>query len=112
MKVVILIALPLLLMLLPFGISALGLLRGGDALILFMVIGGVWVYFLPAIIASLRGKDGTGGVFLLNLLLGWTVIGWAAAFIWAFTGSTKISRQRDEERHHELMRALKEGKQS
>ena len=41
----------------------------------------VLLYFLPAIIG--RDKSDATGIFLLNLFLGWTLIGWVAAFIWA-----------------------------
>jgi hypothetical protein len=42
----------------------------------------VVVYFLPTIIAGCRGRaEGSGGIFLLNLFLGWTAIGWLVAFI-------------------------------
>ena len=37
------------------------------------------LYFLPTIIA--RHKSDFMGVFLVNLLLGWTVIGWFVALI-------------------------------
>ena len=43
------------------------------------------LYFLPWIIALARGHHNAGAIFLLNLLLGWTVIGWLFAFIWSFT---------------------------
>ena len=33
--------------------------------------------FLPTLIALLRGHDNTFAIFLTNLLLGWTVIGYA-----------------------------------
>jgi hypothetical protein len=39
------------------------------------------LYFLPAIIG--RDKRDAMGIFLLNLLLGWTVVGWLIALIWA-----------------------------
>lgn len=39
------------------------------------------LYFLPAIIG--RHKRDAAGIFLLNLFLGWTVIGWVIALIWA-----------------------------
>ena len=39
------------------------------------------LYFLPTIIA--RHKSDFMGVFMVNLLLGWTVIGWVIALIWA-----------------------------
>ena len=41
----------------------------------------VLLYFLPAIIG--RDKADAGGIFLLNFFLGWTLIGWVAAFLWA-----------------------------
>lgn len=42
-------------------------------------------YFLPTIIAVLRRKTSSLGVFLLNLFLGWTFIGWVGALIWALS---------------------------
>jgi len=39
------------------------------------------LYFLPSIIA--HSKRDFGGIVLLNIFLGWTVIGWVAALIWA-----------------------------
>ena len=41
----------------------------------------VLLYFLPAIIG--RHKRDATGIFLVNLLFGWTVIGWIIALIWA-----------------------------
>jgi hypothetical protein len=39
------------------------------------------LYFLPALIA--RDKKDALAIFLVNLLLGWTVIGWVLALLWA-----------------------------
>jgi hypothetical protein len=39
------------------------------------------LYFLPAVIG--RDKRDATGIFLLNLFLGWTIIGWVIALIWA-----------------------------
>ena len=41
------------------------------------------IHFLPTIIASLRHGRSVIPIFLLNLFLGWTVIGWIIALIWA-----------------------------
>jgi len=41
------------------------------------------LYFLPAILG--RDKRDSAGIFLLNLFLGWTLIGWVIALIWAMT---------------------------
>jgi Superinfection immunity protein len=43
------------------------------------------LYFLPWLIALIRGHHNAGAIFLLNFLLGWTFIGWLFAFIWSFT---------------------------
>ncbi|MEN8613689.1 superinfection immunity protein [Dehalogenimonas sp. THU2] len=41
------------------------------------------IYFLPTTIAIARKRRNTGAIFLLNLLLGWTFIGWVVALVWA-----------------------------
>ena len=40
-------------------------------------------YFLPTIIAMARSKRDVMAIFLLNLFLGWSVIGWIVALVWA-----------------------------
>ena len=47
------------------------------------------IHFLPTIIAALRHGRSVVGIFLLNLFLGWTVIGWVIALIWALTNEPK-----------------------
>ena len=41
------------------------------------------VYLIPSIVASVRNHPQLGGIFRLNIFLGWTFIGWVAALIWA-----------------------------
>jgi hypothetical protein len=41
----------------------------------------ILLYFLPTIIG--RDKRDAAGIILLNLFLGWTVIGWVIALVWA-----------------------------
>lgn len=41
------------------------------------------MYFLPTIIALARSKRDTLAIFLLNFFLGWSVIGWIVALVWA-----------------------------
>lgn len=41
------------------------------------------MYFLPSIIALARSKRDTLAIFMLNLFLGWSVIGWIVALVWA-----------------------------
>lgn len=42
-------------------------------------------YFLPSIVAYFRKKKNYNAILVLNLLLGWTLIGWVIAMIWAMT---------------------------
>jgi len=44
---------------------------------------GCVMYFLPSIIALARSKRDLLAIFLLNLFLGWSVIGWIVALVWA-----------------------------
>ncbi len=40
------------------------------------------VYFLPTLVAGHRGHS-TGGILILNLIFGWTVVGWLFLLLWA-----------------------------
>jgi len=53
---------------------------------LFLLFLGL-MYFLPTIIG--RDKSDAGLIFLVNLLLGWTVVGWIVALIWACAADTR-----------------------
>jgi hypothetical protein len=43
----------------------------------------VAAYFIPTITAIVRAVRNTGSVVVINLLLGWTLIGWAVALAMA-----------------------------
>ena len=47
-----------------------------------------------------------GGVIVVNILLGWTVVGWFVSFIWACSGPTKADAELEAKRHHEMMLLL------
>lgn len=51
------------------------------------------IYMLPWIVAIMRGKINTGGVFVVNLFLGWTFLFWVIALAMAVMGETKNSRR-------------------
>jgi uncharacterized membrane protein len=48
-----------------------------------MALVGLAVYFLPAIFAVFRRHANALAIFLIDLLLGWTVLGWIGALVWA-----------------------------
>jgi Superinfection immunity protein len=45
----------------------------------------ILLYFLPSIIAAARHHRNATAIFVLNLLLGWTFLGWVAALVWSLT---------------------------
>ncbi len=47
------------------------------------------LYFAPSIVADRRGKRNVGAIFVLNLFLGWTFIGWVIALVWACTAEAE-----------------------
>ena len=46
------------------------------------------IYFLPTSIARKRDLATTWPLFWVNLLFGWTLIGWLFCVLWAATGAT------------------------
>ncbi|MFV7440830.1 superinfection immunity protein [Pseudomonas vlassakiae] len=42
------------------------------------------LYMLPTIEAKLRGHTNIASIALVNLFLGWSLIGWVVALVWAF----------------------------
>lgn len=50
-----------------------------------LIILGLIVYFIPTIIGW--NKKQGAGIFLLNLFLGWTIIGWLGSLIWAVSST-------------------------
>jgi hypothetical protein len=55
-----------------------------QALVIGLVI--LVLYFLPT--AAAWGKSQSGSVFVLNLFLGWTLIGWVIALSWGLKKET------------------------
>ena len=63
---------------------------GAGAAIAILVIGFL-AYFLPAVIAFLRGHHQRMAILVLNLLLGWTALGWIVALVWSFTAKRQAA---------------------
>lgn len=55
--------------------------KTSEGIMLIIGVGGF--YLLPTLVAAWRKHRQLLAIFLLNLLLGWTTIGWVAAIIWA-----------------------------
>lgn len=52
---------------------------------------GFVLYFLPSIIAIARSKRDSVSIMVLNLLLGWTAIGWVIALVWALKHDVQVA---------------------
>jgi hypothetical protein len=55
----------------------------GAVLWCFIPLGLAIVYGLPSLVAFARWRDDAPSIFVVNLLLGWTILGWIVALAWA-----------------------------
>jgi hypothetical protein len=65
-----------------------------EGIIAVALVVSVAAYFFPTIVAKLRGSASSGGVFIVNLFLGATGVGWVGALVWAVSSETKRDRER------------------
>jgi hypothetical protein len=56
---------------------------GGMFVVVLLCVLGFVIYFLPSFIAW--NKRNSGAIIALNILLGWTFIGWVVALVWSLT---------------------------
>ena len=52
----------------------------------------VALYFAPSMIALHRRHHNRAAIVILNLLLGWTFIGWVIALVWSATATPPRGR--------------------
>jgi len=66
-------------------------------LLIFLVGGliGTVIYFIPTIVAFKRNHINRVPIMLINLLLGWSLVGWVVAIAWAFKSPEYIDRRHD-----------------
>lgn len=53
------------------------------------------IYFTPTLIAVGREHHNSLAIFAVNLLFGWSVLGWFWALIWSLTAVNKRIRPRE-----------------
>jgi hypothetical protein len=56
--------------------------KGGLAIIFILSVA---VYFVPSFVAEARKKKNKKAIIALNVFLGWTLVGWVVALVWALT---------------------------
>ncbi|MBA3668647.1 MAG: superinfection immunity protein [Sphingomonas sp.] len=47
----------------------------------------ITLYFAPGIVAATRNHPNRMPIVLLDLFLGWTVVGWIGALVWAYSST-------------------------
>ena len=52
-------------------------------LLLVILVGSIF-YLFPAMVAHYKRHRQQTAILILNLLLGWTFLGWVLALVWAF----------------------------
>jgi len=57
--------------------------------LVLMMLFMLFVYFLPAVSAYSRRHRNKDAILILNLLLGWTVLGWIIAAVWCSTDNVR-----------------------
>lgn len=65
-----------------------------DVFLILFFFAAACLYMLPAAIAYQRNRHNKEAISALNLLLGWTLLGWIAALAWSLTRTPNES-------HHE-----------
>lgn len=58
---------------------------GFGVVLIALCVVGFFIYILPSIIAFKRGHPNAGAICALNILLGWSLLGWVASLVWALT---------------------------
>jgi len=53
----------------------------GTVLLILVIVG--FIYFIPSFVAYSRKKKNKSAILVLNIFLGWTLLGWVIAAVWA-----------------------------
>ena len=62
---------------------------GLGLLLIIILIVAAAAYFLPSIFAWTRNHPSKWGIIALNILLGWTLLGWIIALIWSLSSTRR-----------------------
>lgn len=63
-------------------------------LTLLWIVGGALglaIYFAPTVVAVCREHENGVGIALVNLFLGWSLVGWVVALVWSTMGEYKTA---------------------
>lgn len=78
-------------------------------IIVFSIIG---LYFLPIIVASSRKNKSIGSIAVINIFLGWTLLGWVIALAMAYSSNTESNKEDLKQEIVQLRDELREYKKA
>lgn len=77
--------------------KTVGFERGETLAALFLVppicVACVVFYLLPSLVAYIRQHQNAVPILVINLVFGWTLVGWVGSLAWAFSSDVRESRQ-------------------
>jgi hypothetical protein len=68
--------------------------KANDSALFLIVLGISFGYIVPSVIAVCRMNPNLGPIIILNLALGWTLLGWLGALMWSLSSVTGKAQQR------------------
>lgn len=66
--------------------------------LVYLLIFGI-LYFIPTFVAV--GRHRGGGPIVINVFLGWTMLGWVGALAWAVSLDKKYPKHKPDDPDHE-----------
>jgi hypothetical protein len=58
--------------------------------LIVLFVSSIGIYFFPSFVAYSRQHLQKVSIFVLNLSLGWTIVGWVGALVWAYSKKPEV----------------------
>ena len=65
-----------------------------ELLIVIFIAVGALLYFAPMVVAIRRKHPSMVGIAIVNMLFGWSLVGWVIALIWALGPLDQVGQRR------------------
>lgn len=63
---------------------------GSDGRFALFVLIAAAVYLLPTVVALARGHRNRASIMVVNIMLGWTLLGWVISMTWAVAAAPQV----------------------
>lgn len=73
-----------------------------------VIVVGLFIYFIPAIVANSGKRKNATAITVLNIVLGWTLLGWVVALVWACCNDSNGSLDEEKTKGPQELQAKKE----